>query len=199
MADIKVFNRWPVEGIGVEDPGLVRYINIDPLMVPRTGGKYNRYPFHQAHVFIVERLINKVMVAGHKGKKHKTTSGYSTGKAQTASRIVLEAFEAVEKQSGKNPVEVLVKAIENAAPREEVISITYGGARYPKAVECAPIRRIDLALRMMTQGSFSKSFNSKKPIAKALADEIVHAYNANPQSQAIAKKSELERQADSSR
>jgi ribosomal protein S7 len=52
---------------------------------------------------------------------------------------------------------------------------------------------------MMTQGSFQKSVRSKKPIASALADEIVFAFQLSPNSQAIAKKQELERQADASR
>ena len=38
-------------------------------------------------------------------------------------KIILEAFEILEKQTGKNPVEILVRAIENAAPRDEVTVI----------------------------------------------------------------------------
>lgn len=63
----------------------------------------------------------------------------------------------------------------------------------------APLRRIDIALRQMVQGSYQKSFNSKIRIEKALADEIIKAYELNQQSTAIAKKLELERQAESSR
>ena len=197
--EIKLFNEWSTEGIKVNDPGLVKYINLDPKIIPRTGGKYIGSSFHKQHVFIVERLINKVMVSGHKGKKHKTTSGYNTGKVQTATKIVYDAFKLIESKMQKNPIKIFVDAIVNAAPREEVISITYGGARYPKAVECSPVRRIDLALRLMTQGAFQKSFNSKKQIVQALADEIINAYKLSPNSNAISKKQELERQADSSR
>ena len=39
------------------------------------------------------------------------------------------------------PLKIFVKAIENSAPREEVISIEYGGARYPQAVDLSPLRR----------------------------------------------------------
>ena len=94
---------------------------------------------------------------------------------------------------------MLVQAIVNAAPREEIITIEYGGARYPKSVECAPQRRIDIALRYFAQGSYQKSFNSKKPIEQCLADEILNAYQRIPQSLAISKKLEVERQADASR
>jgi small subunit ribosomal protein S7 len=99
----------------------------------------------------------------------------------------------------KNPVEVFVKALENAAPREEVIAVEYGGARYPKALECAPQRRVDLALRQMTQATYQKSFNARKDAAQALADEIIGAYTLQATSAAISKKLELERQADAAR
>lgn len=155
---IKVFNKWSTEGIKVYDPGLVRYLNLEPRIVPRTGGRHTGTRFHKSHVFIIERLINKVMIPGHKGKKHSRTSAYKTGKAFTAVAIVTEALEVIEKRTKMNPIEVVVRAIENAAPREEVISITYGGARYPKAVESAPQRRIDVALRLMTQGAFQNIF-----------------------------------------
>ena len=110
-----------------------------------------------------------------------------------------DCFEIIAQRLKKNPLEVFVKALENAAPREEIITIEYGGARYPKAVECAPQRRVDIALRYFAQGSYHKAFNTKKPFVQHLADEIIAAYQSSPTSVAIAKKNELERQADSSR
>ena len=89
--------------------------------------------------------------------------------------------------------------MENAAPREEIITIEYGGARYPKACECAPQRRVDSAMKLMVQGAYSKSFNKKKSYVEALAEEIIAAYNSSSLSNAVAKKNEMERQADSSR
>lgn len=199
MMDIKAFGKWSTQGIKVEDPGLIEYINIESRYVPKTGSKNIGVKFHKSRTFIVERLVNKVMNAGHKGKKHYKTSGPLTGKGQTAFDLVEEAFSIIEQKTKKNPVEVFVKAVENAAPREEIVAIEYGGARYPKAVECAPQRRVDLALRLMTQGAFHKSFNSKKRYVDCLVDEIVNAYNMSANSAAVAKKQELERQADSAR
>jgi len=199
MEDIKVFNRWSVNGITVQDPGLKRYINLDPKIVPKTGARYAGARFHKSNTLIVERLINKVMIPGHKGKKHFISSGKSTGKAQKAYSLVEETFKIIENRVKQNPIAVFVKALENAAPREEIITIVYGGARYPKAVECAPQRRVDLALRYMVQGAFKKSFNSKKDAVSALADEIIAAYQLSNSSNAIKKKLDAERQADSSR
>ncbi len=199
MVEIKFFNRWSVEGVKVEDPGLIKYISIEPKVAPKTGARYIGNRFHKAKVSIVERLINKVMVPGHKAKKHKISSGSISGKSQTAARIVEEALEIIEKKANQNPIGVLVKAIENAAPREEIISIEYGGARYPKAVESSPLRRIDFVLRLISQGAYQKSFNSKKDASVALADEILAAFNLSANSASVSKKLELERQADSAR
>lgn len=197
--NIKAFGRWGTEGIKIEDPGLERYITITPKIIPRTGAKYAGNRFHKSKVFIVERLMNKLMVPGHKGKKHFKTSGHITGKSNTAYKIIEETFSIIEKKNNKNPILVFVKALENAAPREEIVTIEYGGARYPKAVECAPQRRVDITMTQMVQGSYHKSFNKKKKFVDCLADEITNAYNFSGNSQAITKKQELERQADSSR
>ena len=199
--EILVFGKWSTTGIKVEDPGLVGYINLEPRMVPKTGATYVGKRFHKSiKTFIVERLINKLMVPTHKSKKHFIQrSGSLTGKGNTAYNIVLKTFEKIESLTKENPIKVFVKALENAAPREEIITIEYGGARYPKAVESAPQRRIDIALRLMTQGAAQKAFKTKKPIENTLADEIINAYKLSANSLAISKKQETERQADASR
>jgi small subunit ribosomal protein S7 len=199
MVDIKAFDRWTVDGIKVEDPGLQPYVSIEPRILPKTGARYAKNRFHRSKVFIIERLINKLMVPGHKSKKHFKSSGHITGKSNNAILIVEQALDIIEKQLKENPIKVFVKALENAAQREEIITIEYGGARYPKSVECAPQRRVDNALRYMTQGAYHKSFNSKKSIESCLADEIINAYKLSSASNAISKKLEVERQADASR
>ena len=196
---IKAFNKWSTNEIKVEDPGLVRYIGLKPKIVPKTGARYTKNRFHKSNIFIVERLMNKLMVPGHKSKKHFKTSYHITGKAITVYELMKKTLAYIEEKTKENPISVLVRAIENAAPREEIITIEYGGARYPKSVECAPQRRVDVALKFMVQGAYQKSFNSKKPSFQTLAEEILNAYNMNQASAAIAKKLELERQADSSR
>lgn len=199
MSDVKFFDRWGTEDVIVTDLGLKNYITFEPRVIPKTGAKYAGNKFHKSKITIVERFINKIMVPGHKSKKHFKTSGHITGKSQTVLAIMEKVLEIIEKKTGKNPISVLVTAVENAAPREEIVTIEYGGARYPKAVECAPQRRIDLVIRQMSQGSYQKAFNSKISIEEALSSEIINAYNLSQQSVAIAKKLELERQADSSR
>ena len=196
---ILAFNTWSTDGIAVEDLGLQRYIILNARVVPKTGARYAGHSFHKSKIFIVERLINKVMTPGSKSGKHWRSSGHQTGMATQAYDIIKKTFIIIENKLKENPVKVFVKALEHAAPREEIVTIEYGGARYPKATECSPQRRIDIALRYFTQGAYSKSFNSKVGIENALAEEIIAAYRLDQRSLAISKKLELERQADASR
>ena len=196
---MKLFNKWEQTGIVIEDQGLKKYININEVMIPRTLGRNAKHRFYRNRCHIVERLMNKLAVPGHKGKKHKLTSRKITGKGFKTYGIVYKTFEEIEKQTKQNPLKIFVKALENAAPREEITTIEYGGARYPQSVDCSPQRRIDLVLRQMTQGAYQKSFNTKNNIVKCLTNEIINAYNISQNSQAISKKLELERQAGSSR
>lgn len=199
MKNVLIFNTWDTSNIEIEDPGLKRYISVKPVIVPKTGARYAGNRFHKSDTSIVERLMNKVMVSGHKGRKHYISSGKDTGKASRAFNIVEKALHIIEDRTKENPVLVLVRAVEHAAPREEIVTIEYGGARYPKALEAAPQRRIDVALRQMTQGARQKSFKAKKSVEEALAEEIINAYHKLQSSQAISKKLEIERQADASR
>lgn len=197
--NVLAFNKWSVEGIQVGDVGLQSYISIQPRFVPKTGAKYAGKRFHKSKVFIVERLLNKIMIPGHKSKKHFRTSGRACGKAMNAYNIMKHTLELIEQRTKENPIKVLVKAVENAAPREEIVNIEYGGARYPKAVDCSPQRRVDIALRYFIQGTYDKCFNKKKGVVEALAEELMYAYKLDSRSLAIQKKHEIERQADGSR
>jgi len=115
MTELKLFNRWSYQGIEIKDPGIKPYINLRPVVIPKTYGRNSKHPFYRSKMNIVERLINKLMVPGHRGKKHLLTSGRCTGKTQTIIKLVKEVFERLENQTKKNPIEVLVTAIGNAA------------------------------------------------------------------------------------
>lgn len=197
--EIKAFGIWNTTGIKIQDPGLRDYISLNATMAPKTGARYVGNKFHKSKVFIIERFMNKIMVAGHKGKKHFKTTSRTTGKANKSYKIMKDVLQIIEQKTKQNPIAVVVKAIENAAPREEIVTIEYGGARYPKAVDCSPQRRIDLAIRYMTQNAYHTCFGTKKRIENVLSDEILAAYHNSNNSAAIAKKLELERQSDASR
>jgi small subunit ribosomal protein S7 len=199
MVDVLAFGRWSVKDVKVEDPGLQRYVNPLPTVQIKTQARYAGRRFYKSRSFIIERFMNKLMIPGHKGRKHFRSSSHCTGKAHNVYNIMEKALEIIERRTKENPVKVFVKAVENAAPREEIVTVEYGGARYPKAVDCAPQRRVDVALRYFAQGAYDKSFNKKKAIPEGVAEEVVAAYSLDSKSMAISKKNDLERQADGSR
>ena len=186
--EIKLFNKWSYENIEVRDPSLKKYISLRPVYVPHTGGRHEHYRFGKSKVPITERLINNLM-------KH----GRNMGKKHLAYNIVKKAFDIIYLRTGENPIQVLVRAIENAAPREETTRIMYGGIISHVAVDVAPQRRVDLALRHITDGARQCAFNNPKPIEECLADEIIAVANYDTKSYAISKKEEIERIALSSR
>ena len=186
--DIKLFGKWSFEGIDVRDPSLKKYISLKPVWLPHTGGRHEHKRFGKAGVPIVERLINKIMRPGRQG-----------GKKHLAYNIVKKAFDIIYLKTKENPIQVLVRAIENAAPREETTRIAYGGIVYHVAVDVSPQRRVDLALRFITEGARMAAFNNPKPIEECLADEIILAAAGDPKSYAVSRKEEIERIALSSR
>lgn len=198
LPKFKLFDKYDVSEIKVEDPGLISAINLEPKLIVKSQGR-NVVKLGQTKVNIVERLMNKLAVAGHRGKKHRIEKGDATGKYSKNMGIVLSAFEIIEKKTNKNPVAVLVKAIENASPMDEITVIEYGGARYPQAVDVSPLRRVNLALKHIVHGASDKSFGKKKSLAQGLAEEIILAHDGNGESFSLKKKNESEKQADSAR
>ncbi len=199
--DFKLFNKWNVSEVNVSDVSLQPYINLSPVLVPRSHGRNIEKQFWKSKKNIVERLLNKLMVAGHKGKKHWRTSNINTGKTTTIYKIIINSFNIIESKTKKNPVQVFVDALCKACPKEGIATIEYGGVRYPKAVDISPQRRIDLALRWISQGAYASSANAKtkKTIQQALADEIMLAAQRDQKSNCVTKTIELERQAAASR
>ncbi len=191
---ILLFGKWSFDDIKIEDPGLTRYICLKPIYIPHSGGRHAKERFKKSTISIVERLVNNLM---HKpGTKNP---GKNSGKKVLAINIVKHAFDIIYLKTGKNPIQVLVRALENAGPREETTRIAYGGVVYHVSVDVAPQRRVDLALRHIAQGARLMTFRSPKPIEECLADEIILTANNDPKSYAIQKKDEIERIAFASR
>jgi small subunit ribosomal protein S7 len=199
--EIKLFNKWETSNLKISDPGLQAYINLRPVIIPHTGGRNVGVRFGKRKVHLVERLINKMMVTGHYsgGKKHYFTSGRNTGKKIMLTKVVEEAFDIVEEKTKKNPVQVLIEAVENGAPRAEITSVEYGGIRHPVCVDCAPMRRLDLALGLLAKGSMKRSIKNKASIAQCLSEEIILASKNDPKALTVEKRAILEKQAESSR
>jgi len=186
--DVKLFGKWGFKGVEVKDIGLKRYVSLSPIYVPHSMGRHEHRRFRKAEVNIAERLINDLM-----------RPGKSAGKKARAINTVRNAFEIVQLRTGLNPVEVLVRAIENSAPCEDTTRISYGGIVYHLAVDVAPQRRVDLALRLLTEGARKASLNNPRSMDECLAEELIQASNKDVKSYAVSKRHEMERIARSSR
>jgi len=186
--DVKVFEKWESEDIEVADPGLEKYLSVKPILYPHSGGRHEHKRFRKSSLNIVERLVDNMMRPGRAG-----------GKKAKAVGIVRNALEIISLKTGKNPVEMLVKAVENTAPAEDVTRVAYGGIVYPISVDIAPQRRIDIALRFMTDGARQASYSNPKTIDECLAEEISYAAQRDNRSFAVRKRDEMERVALASR
>jgi small subunit ribosomal protein S7 len=186
--DVKLFEKWSFKGIEVKDLGLRRYITIKPIVSPHTMGRHEHKRFRKASVNIVERLVNNLM-----------RPGKNAGKKAKAANIVKQAFEIIHLRTDKNPVEILVKAVENSAPCEDTTRLSYGGIVYHLSVDVAPQRRVDLALRNICEGARQASINNPRSIEECLAEELILAANHDMKSYAVSKRHEIERIAQASR
>lgn len=184
----KLFGKWDFTEVEVKDPSVKGYINLTPTVVPHSGGKNAKQQFSKSNLNIVERLVNKVMREEH-----------NTGQKITVITTVMEAFETINKRNGQNPIQMLVNAIINAGPREETVRLQYGGIAVPKSVDTAPQRRVDTALRLISEGAQKAAFGTKKPLSSALAEEIIAAANHDVKGYAMGKKDNIERVAKAAR
>ena len=186
VASAKLFGEWDVTNVEYGDPSTERYITVTP--VAHTMGRHAGKQFKKSQVSVVERLTNRLMQTEE-----------NTGKKQQTLKIVRDAFETIHAQTDENPIQVLVEAVENAAPREETVRLKYGGISVPKAVDVAPQRRVDQSLKFIAEGVYNDSFKTSTDAAEALANQLVGAANYDVQTYAISQKEEKERVAAAAR
>ncbi|MFB6216720.1 MAG: 30S ribosomal protein S7, partial [Candidatus Aenigmatarchaeota archaeon] len=135
----------------------------------------------------------------HRGKKHYITSGRNTGSSQKLWEVIEEAFEQIEEETGENPIQVLIDAIENSSPMEEVVTYQRGGVRARKAVLVSPQRRVDLALRLLAQGAYEKRLSTSDDAVDTLANELMLAADGDTDARAVREKERREREAEGAR
>ena len=182
-----VLAKYDMNSVKIEDKGLEKYINRGTKNL-YLGGVYSNKLFAKSKLPIVERLINNLMrTENYNGKKIKSY------------KVVNSAFDIIDKKTKSNPMQVLIDAVQNAAPKEETTRLRFGGISVPKAVDVAPQRRLDIAIRNICQGSVNASHKNKRSIEACLADEIIKASKNDVSSFAVAKKNDVERVAKSAR
>jgi small subunit ribosomal protein S7 len=94
------------------------------------------------------------------------------GKRTLSEAIVYDALKKVEAKTGKDPLPLLKKAIDNIKPLLEVRSRRVGGATYQVPVEVASRRGTTLAIRWMV--IFARK-RRESTMADRLAGEILDA------------------------
>ena len=99
----KLFGEWSFEEITVRDVGLQRYLKLNPIYMPHSGGRHEAGRFRKSDMNVVERLVNSLMRPGSSG-----------GEKARITNIVRNTFKIIDLKTGRNPIEVLVRAIENA-------------------------------------------------------------------------------------
>ncbi len=194
--NLLLFRKWDLSDIGIKDQGLKNAISLNKTIMPLTFGRSALKRFNKAEVNIVERLANKLL---HFGKKYAKNTGRMGGKKTRSINTVKAALEIIHLKTGKNPIQVLVRAIENSAPNEDTTRIVYGGTVYHVSVDVAPLRRVDLALRFIAEGVRDASFSNPKAIEENLAEHLILAADYDMNAPSVKKKNELERIAMASR
>ena len=184
MPVVPLFGKWDLTEVNIEDTTLEKYINLDAFQVPHTGGRHSKKRFGRGNLTIIERFINNLM----RSEKY-------TGKKAQAYNVMKNAFDIINSKKKENPAQVMVRALENSAPRAAVVSLRYGGIRVYSGVDVSPTRRVDTAIRNICIGSIESS-KKQRSIENSLSRELMLAADANPDSYAVGKKEEIERQAE---
>jgi small subunit ribosomal protein S7 len=127
----------------------------------------------------VQVMINKLM---------------TRGKKSTAERVVYGAFDRLQSQTQRDPLDIFGQALRNATPVLEVKPRRVGGATYQVPVEIRPDRRVALAMRWILNSARSRSGRS---MSEKLAGELLDA--ANGTGVAIKRKEDTHRMAEANR
>lgn len=134
-------------------------------------GKYNNVE--------LSRLINRLMLAGKKS---------------TAQRVVYNAFDIIQEESKRDPLEVFQQAVKNATPMVEVKPKRVGGATYQVPTEIRTTRSEALAMRWLIRGARGRK---GIPMRRALAQELMEA--ARGEGSAVRRREEVHRMAEANR
>jgi len=119
------------------------------------------------------------------------------GKKSVAAKHVYKAIDIVAEQTGKNGLEFLTEAVENAKPTIEVRSRRVGGASYQVPTPIRPERRDSLAIRWILNAAKARPNNPLRTFAEKLAAEVVEAHEN--QGAAIKKKLDTHKMAEANK
>lgn len=128
---------------------------------------------------VVSRFVNILMTQGKKSK---------------AERILYKSFDILAQKTGKPPLEVFQKALDNARPLLEIKPRRIGGATYQVPIDVKPERGISIAMRWIRNFARVKK---GKPMEIKLSDELLDAYKG--EGQAIKKREDTHKMAEANK
>ncbi len=108
---------------------------------------------------VVSKFVNRMML---------------DGKKSICTAIIYEAMDKLKAKTDKDPLEVLLKALDNVKPVVEVKSRRVGGATYQVPVEIRDARREALAMRWIIDAARNRSGHG---MADTLSSELLDAFN----------------------
>ena len=116
------------------------------------------------------------------------------GKKSVAERIVYGAFDIIEKETGRQGLEIWDQAMKNVTPVLQVKPRRVGGATYQVPVEIRPEVRPALAMRWIVGAARSRA---GRPMRERLAAELMDA--SRGQGAAVKRREDLFRMAEANR
>lgn len=116
------------------------------------------------------------------------------GKKSLAQSIFYDAMDLIREKTGKDPLEILDKAVKNATPLLEVRPRRVGGATYQVPMEVRPERRNSLAIRWIVE--YARERNERGMVQK-IAAEIIDA--SNNTGGAVKKKEDTHKMAEANK
>jgi small subunit ribosomal protein S7 len=116
------------------------------------------------------------------------------GKKSVAEKILYRCFGILGEKTGKPPLEVFQKALDNARPQLEVKPRRIGGATYQVPIDVKSERGISIAMRWIRNFARAKK---GKPMEVKLADELLDAYKG--EGAAIKKRDDTHKMAEANK
>ena len=116
------------------------------------------------------------------------------GKKNVARKILYQAFEIIEEQTGEEGMDIFKEALSNVTPVVEVRARRVGGSTYQVPVEVRPDRGTALGMRWLITASEGRN---DKSMARRLSRELMDA--SNNEGGAVRKKDEVHRMAEANK
>ena len=145
----------------------------------RRAEKREVIPDPKYHSAAVTRFINIIM---------------TQGKKSTAEKIVYKCFDILATKTGKPPLEVFQKALDNSRPLLEVKPRRIGGATYQVPTDVKQERGVSIAMRWLRNFARVKK---GKPMEIKLSDELLDAYKG--EGSAIKKREDTHKMAEANK